>query len=105
VTFNSLENFIGLIWSPYEVELSKPQLSVYISNEEKLPVWFCAAVPKGIYAGVPVTVSQFDGENNLIGSTIHFIDDHSKMCLETVAPETAEGHMLIEMLGDVSYMK
>jgi len=105
VTFDSLENFVGLIWQPYEVALSKPQISVYVSNAEKLPIWFCAAIPKGIYAGVPVTISQFDGESNLIGSTIHFLDDHSKKCIETQTPETAEGHMLIEMLGDISYFK
>ena len=62
VSFNSLDSFISLLYSPYEVELSKPQLSVHLSNEEKLPIWFCAALPKGIFAGVPVTVSEFNGE-------------------------------------------
>lgn len=57
ISFTTLDNFVPLLYKPFEIELSKPYISVFISNEEKLPIWFCAILPQGIYTGVAVTIS------------------------------------------------
>ena len=77
---------------------------MYLSNEEKLPIWLCAVPPEMIYAGVAVTISEFDKDSKFMGSTLIFLDDR-KTCLETEAPLSSEGHLLIEMSGDTSYME
>ena len=104
VSFVALESFLALLYKPFEIELANPKFSIYLSNEEKLPIWLCAVLPRRIYAGVAVTISEFDKDSKFKGSTVIFLDDR-KTCLETEAPLTSEGHLLIEMSGDTSYME
>ena len=104
-SFVTIDQFLLLLYKPFEIELSEPIFSVYIANEEKLPIWFCAVIPRQIYAGVAITISQFDKESSFLGSTVVFLDDHSKLCFETEAPQSSDGYMLIEMNGDTTYME
>ena len=53
--------------------------------------------------GVAVTVTNYDENKQLVGSSTIFLDDR-KPCFETVAPLSSEGHTLIEMIGDTTYM-
>ena len=59
-TFKTIEDLLGLLYKPYEIELAYPKLTIHIDNEEKLPVWLCAKLPSGIYTAVAVTVSIYD---------------------------------------------
>ena len=68
-----------------------------------MPVWLCAKLPRGIYVGVAVTVTNYDENKQLVGSSTTFLDDR-KACFETVAPLSSEGYTLIEMIGDTTYM-
>ena len=59
-SFETIESLLSLIYKPFEIELADPKITIKINNEEKLPVWLCAKLPKGIYVGVAVAVSTFD---------------------------------------------